>query len=61
MTRPVVRQDSLPDIAHFVSGKFLVCDLDFDMTWCEVGWGWGGVGEGKGGRLQPAKYSSNQR
>ena len=30
-TRPVARQDSLPDIARFVSGKF--CDLDFDMTW----------------------------
>ena len=26
------RQQSSPDIAHFVSGKFLVRDLDFDMT-----------------------------
>ena len=30
------RQDSSPDIAHFVSGKFQVRDLDFDMTL----WGW---------------------
>ena len=30
VTRPVARQDSSPDIAHFVSGK--LCDLDFDMT-----------------------------
>ena len=44
-TRPVARQDCWPDIAHFVSGKFLVRDLDFDMTWVCVcvwrcGWGW---------------------
>ena len=32
ITRPVTRQDSSPDIAHFVSGKFYVRDLDFDMT-----------------------------
>ena len=49
VTRPVARQDSSPDIAHFVSGK--LCDLDFDMTsvcvcvcvcvcvWRGVGWG----------------------
>ena len=36
---PVAKQDSSPDIAHFVSGKFSVRDLDFDMTWGGVGWG----------------------
>ena len=39
-TRPVTRQDSSPDITHFVSRKFQVCDLDFDMTLV----GGGGVG-----------------
>ena len=53
-TRPVARQDSSPDIAHFVFGQFYVCDLDFDMTWgCG---GWGGVGG-----LHCANFSSNQR
>ena len=45
-TRPVARQDSSPDIAHFVSGNF--CDLDFNMTWVCVGGG-GGGGRGGGG------------
>ena len=48
MTRPIARQDSSPDIAHFVSGKF--CDLNFDMTLgvcvcvCVGGGGGGGGG-----------------
>ena len=51
LTRPVPRQDSSPDIAHFVSGKLLVRDLDFDTTWgficsvCVCVWvGGGGAG-----------------
>ena len=51
VTRPVTRQDSSPDIAHFVSGKFYVRDLDFDIlmcvcvcvcVWWGKGGGWGG-------------------
>ena len=49
--RKKTRLDSSPDIAHFVSGKFKVCDLVFDMTWDEVGVG----------GLPCAKYSSSQR
>ena len=50
-TRPVARQDSSPDIAHFVSGKFYVHDLDFDMTWvcvCVCVCVWRGVRGGGG-------------
>ena len=55
-TRPVARQDSLPDIAHFVSGKIL-------FLW-EGGWG-GGGGIGWGGdctvqNFHQTKDESNQ-
>ena len=57
VTRPVARQDSSPDIAHFVSGKFYVRDLDFDMTYvcvcvcvCVCGGGRGGGG-GRAGSI----------
>ena len=43
----MARQDSSPDIAHFVSGKFCP-DLDFDMTWCGVRVRVGGGGGGWG-------------
>ena len=44
-TRPVARQDSSPDIAHIVSGKCLVRDLDIVVVVVVVVGvgGWGGV------------------
>ena len=48
LTKPIARQDSSPDIAHFVSGKFYVHDLDFDMTRVWV-CGWVLVEGGGGG------------
>ena len=48
ITRPVARQDSSPNIAHFVSG----------MTWvCVCVWG-GGGGGGGGGRGGGGQYLS---
>ena len=42
----VARQDSSPDIAHFVSGKFQVRDSDFEGWGRWVGWVRGVGGEG---------------
>ena len=58
-TRPVARQDSSPDIAHFVSGKILSVTLI--LTWpvcvCVCGGGSGEGGGGEGGEQYLSFYT----